>query len=106
MQIIKTIKDTAFENVHTDVHFTVKTDAVKAMLKKNIAIRNGQSTVAPPPQSLELGLAAAMEYGEKLASVVSLRQLYSCEGGGAVCYIIPPAYDIICCTFFLYRRSY
>ena len=27
-----------------------------------------------PPQSLELGLAAAMEYGEKLASVVSLWQ--------------------------------
>ena len=47
MQIIKTIKDTAFENVHTDVHFTVKTDAVKALLKKNIAIRNEQSTVAP-----------------------------------------------------------
>ena len=59
-----------------------------------------------PPQSLELGLAAAMEYSKKLASVVSLWQLYSCEGGGAVCYTISPTYDIIYRTFFLYRRSY
>ena len=45
--IIKTIKDNAFENVHADIHFTVKTDAVKAMLKKNTAIRDEQITVAP-----------------------------------------------------------
>ena len=45
--IIKTIKDNAFENVHADIHFTVKTDAVKAMLKKNTAIRGEQITVAP-----------------------------------------------------------
>ena len=48
----------------------------------------------------------ADEWREKLASTVSLRLLYSCGGGGAVCYIIPPAYDIIYCTSFLYRRSY
>lgn len=47
MQIIKTIKDNVFENVHADIHFTVKTDTVKAMLKKNIVIRDEQSTVAP-----------------------------------------------------------
>ena len=52
MQIIKTIKDTAFENVHTDVHFTVKTDAVKAMLKKNRTIRDEQITVEPNANSL------------------------------------------------------
>ena len=45
MQIIKTIN--AFENVHDDIHFTVKTDAVKAMLKKNAAIRDEQITVVP-----------------------------------------------------------
>ena len=47
MQIIKTIKDNAFENVHANIHFTVKTDAVKAMLKKNIAIRDEQITIEP-----------------------------------------------------------
>ena len=45
--IIKDIDETAFENVHTDIHFTVKNDAVKAMLKKNTAIRDEQITVAP-----------------------------------------------------------
>ncbi|MFC1239133.1 hypothetical protein ACFGOO_06815 [Treponema vincentii] len=47
MQIIKTIKDNVFENVYTDIHFTVKIDAAKAMLKKNRMIRDEQITVAP-----------------------------------------------------------
>ena len=45
--VIKDIDETAFENVHADIHFTVKTDAVKAMLKKNTTIRDEQITVAP-----------------------------------------------------------
>lgn len=34
-------------NLTSYIHFTVKTDAVKAMLKKNIAIRDEQITVVP-----------------------------------------------------------
>ena len=49
---IKDIDETAFENVHADIHFTVKTDAVKAMLKKNAAIRDDQITVEPNANSL------------------------------------------------------
>ena len=50
--VIKDIDETAFENVHADIHFTVKTDAVKAMLKKNTAIRDEQITVEPNANSL------------------------------------------------------
>ena len=45
--IIKHIGVTAFENVHTDVHFTVKTDDVKALLKKSSTIRDEQIMVKP-----------------------------------------------------------
>ena len=45
--IIKDIDETAFENVHAYIHFTVKTDIVKAMLKKNTAIQDEQITVEP-----------------------------------------------------------
>ena len=45
--IIKHIGVNTFANVHTYVHFTVKTDAVKAMLKKNTAIRDEQIKVEP-----------------------------------------------------------
>ena len=45
--IIKHIGVIAFENVHTDVHFTVKTDDVKALLKKSSTIRDEQIMVKP-----------------------------------------------------------
>jgi len=45
--IIKHIGVNTFANVHTYVHFTVKTDAVKAMLKKNSTIRDEQIKVEP-----------------------------------------------------------
>ncbi|UTC65349.1 leucine-rich repeat domain-containing protein [Treponema sp. OMZ 788] len=44
--ILMNIEDSAFENVNADVHFTVKTDAVKALLKKSSSIRDEQITVA------------------------------------------------------------
>ena len=37
----------AFKNVHANIHFTVKTDAVKALLKKSPTIRDEQITVEP-----------------------------------------------------------
>ena len=43
--VIKDIDKTAFKNVHANIHFTVKTDAVKALLKKNPMIRDEQITV-------------------------------------------------------------
>ena len=43
--VIKDIHKTAFKNVHANIHFTVKTDAVKALLKKNPMIRDEQITV-------------------------------------------------------------
>ena len=45
--VIKDIHKTAFKNVHTNIHFTVKTDAVKALLKKSPTIRDEQITVEP-----------------------------------------------------------
>ena len=45
--VIKDIHKTAFKNVHTNIHFTVKTDAVKALLKKSPTIRDEQITVDP-----------------------------------------------------------
>ena len=50
--IIKHIGEDAFKRVNADIHFTVKTDAVKAMLKKNATIRDEQITVEPNANSL------------------------------------------------------
>ena len=50
--IIKHIGEDPFKRVNADIHFTVKTDAVKAMLKKNTAIRDEQITVEPNANSL------------------------------------------------------
>ena len=44
--VVTDIEDNVFENVHADVHFTVKTDKVKALLKKSdSSIRDEQITV-------------------------------------------------------------
>ena len=46
--VVTDIEDNAFENVHADVHFTVKTDVIKALLKKSCSsIRDEQITVVP-----------------------------------------------------------
>ena len=50
--IIKHIGEDPFKRVNADIHFTVKTDAVKAMLKKNATIRDEQITVEPNANSL------------------------------------------------------